>query len=116
MIPKILSTLEIKLNKRVSIIEFKRNFLKDLNLKDIETEDIISIARSIKGVEVTLFFKEIDDDLYRVSIRSKGEFSSQRIAQVFNGGGHDHAAGFFYKGSILNGKEQILSIIQNNLK
>lgn len=116
MIPKILSTLKLELNNRVSTIEFRKNFLSDLNLKDIETEDIISIARSIDGVKVTLFFKEMKHNLYRVSIRSTGNFSSQNVAKIFNGGGHDHAAGFFYEGSIKSAKTQILGIIQENLK
>ncbi|MCK4835249.1 MAG: bifunctional oligoribonuclease/PAP phosphatase NrnA [Candidatus Aminicenantes bacterium] len=115
MIPKVLSTLELKLDNKVSIIEFRRKFLKSLNLKDIETEDIIAIARSIDGVQVTLFFKEIENDLYRVSIRSKGEFSSQSVARKFNGGGHDHAAGFFYRGNIIEGKEKILAVIHDHL-
>jgi phosphoesterase RecJ-like protein len=114
MIPKVLSTLELKLNKRVCIIEFRREFLDKLDLKEIETEDIISIARSIIGVQVTLFFKEIDDDHYRISIRSRGNFSSQQVAKVFAGGGHDHAAGFFYKGNINKAKKEILEIIQKN--
>jgi phosphoesterase RecJ-like protein len=115
MISKILSTMELQLNNRVSIIEFQRKFLEHLNLKEIETEDIIAIARSIDGVKVTLFFKEIETDLYRVSIRSKGNFSSQLVASAFDGGGHDHAAGFFFHGSIDRAKEKILPIIKDHL-
>lgn len=115
MIPKVLSTLELKLNDRVSIIEFRKDFLRELNLANIETEDIVAIARSINGVQVTLFFKEIEKDLFRVSIRSKGEFSAQSVARQFNGGGHDHAAGFFFNGTIQEGKEKILGIIETQL-
>jgi len=115
MIPKVLSTLELALDQRVSIIQFKRSFLNHLDLKEIETEDIISIARSIAGVQVTLFFKEINRDHYRVSIRSKGTFSSQKVARTFKGGGHDHAAGFFYQGDFNSAKSRILAIIQQDL-
>ncbi|MGE5340470.1 MAG: DHH family phosphoesterase [Candidatus Omnitrophota bacterium] len=115
MIQKVLSTLELHLNNRVSIIFFKREFLSRLTLKDIETEDIISIARSIRGVEVTLFFKEIEDNHYRVSIRSRGEISSQTVAKVFKGGGHAHAAGFFYLGDLTRARTEILRVIQTQL-
>ena len=73
MTQKVLSTLELKLDNRVAIVEFRREFLETISLKDIETEDIISIVRSIIGVSVTLFFKEIEDGYYRISIRSKGD-------------------------------------------
>lgn len=111
MIQKVLSTLELRLNERVAIIDFKRKFLDTLTLKDIETEDVISIARSIRGVDVTLFFKEITDNTFRVSIRSRDDISSQEVARVFGGGGHDHAAGFFYKGNIEEGKKDVLNVI-----
>lgn len=116
MMQKVLSTLELHLDKKVSIIEFKKEFLKILDLKDIETEDIVSIARSIIGVEVTLFFKEIGDDYYRVSVRSKKEFNSQLLAKKFNGGGHECAAGFFYKGNIEKAKQEVVNIIEKHLK
>ena len=116
MIQRVLSTLELHLNQKVAMIDFKRKFLRRLDLKDIETEDVISIARSIRGIEVTLFFKEIGDNYYRISIRSRGEISSQEVAKVFKGGGHTHAAGFFYRGDIEAAKLEILDVIREQLK
>lgn len=116
MIQRVLSTLELHLNQKVAMIDFRREFLRRLALKDIETEDVISIARSIRGVEVTLFFKEIGDNYYRISIRSRGEISSQEVAKVFKGGGHTHAAGFFYRGNIEAAKLEILDVIREQLK
>jgi phosphoesterase RecJ-like protein len=116
MIQRVLSTLELHLNQKVAMIDFRREFLRRLDLKDIETEDVISIARSIRGVEVTLFFKEIGDNYYRISIRSRGEVSSQEVAKVFKGGGHIHAAGFFYRGKIEAAKLEILDVIREQLK
>ncbi len=116
MIEKVLSTLELQLNKRVAIIYFKQEFLARFSLKEIETEDVISIARSILGVDVTLFFKEIGSEFYRVSIRSRGSIDSQEVAKMFNGGGHSHAAGFFYRGDIEEAKRLILDILKEKLK
>lgn len=112
MIQKVLATLELLLDSRVAVICFKQEFLDTLTLKDMETEDVVSLARSIRGVDVTLFFKEIDTDNFRVSIRSRGNISSQEVAKSFNGGGHDHAAGFFYAGTLENAKKDILAVIQ----
>jgi phosphoesterase RecJ-like protein len=116
MLTRILSTLELALDERVAMIDFQRSFLNHLSLKDIETEDIIAIARSIDSVQVLLFFKEIADNYYRISIRSRANFSARQIAQGFNGGGHDHAAGFFYRGGLDVAKKEILQLIQKQLK
>jgi phosphoesterase RecJ-like protein len=115
MLTKVLSTLELTLDERVAMIDFQRSFLNHLSLKDIETEDIIAIARSIDSVQVLLFFKEIADNYYRISIRSRANFSARQIAQVFNGGGHHHASGFFYRGSLAVAKKEILQLIQKQL-
>ena len=115
MLTRVLSTLEMALDERVAMIDFQRSFLKHLSLKDIETEDIIAIARSIKSVQVLLFFKEIADNYYRISIRSRDNFSAQQIAQVFNGGGHHQAAGFFYRGELAVAKKEILQLIKKQL-
>jgi phosphoesterase RecJ-like protein len=116
MIQKVLSTLELKENNRVAMIIFRRNFLTRLSLKDIETEDVISIARSILGVDVTLFFKEVEDNYFRVSIRSRGDICSQEVARAFNGGGHPHAAGFFFRGEIETAKKEILAVVKKQMK
>ena len=116
MLTRVLSTLETALEGRVAMIHFRRDFLDRLSLKDIETEDIIAIARSIDGVQVLLFFKEIADDYFRVSIRSRDNFSARRIAQAYNGGGHPQAAGFFYRGDLDGAKKEILRRIAEQLR
>jgi len=116
IIQKVLSTLELFLNEQVSVIEMKQDFLDSEKLEDLETEDIVAIARSIGSLKATLFFKEIGKDYYRVSIRAKGNFNSRNIAGKFGGGGHKHAAGFFYKGNIEDGKKEILEIIKKEFE
>jgi phosphoesterase RecJ-like protein len=111
MLTRVLSTLEMALDGRVALIHFQRDFLTELSLKDIETEDIIAIARSIDGVQVLLFFKEIADNYFRVSIRSRDDFSARQVAQAFQGGGHHHAAGFFFTGSLAAAKKEILRLV-----
>jgi bifunctional oligoribonuclease and PAP phosphatase NrnA len=116
MLTRVLSTLEMALGDRVAMIDFQRDFLTHISLKDIETEDIIAIARSIDGVRVLLFFKEIADDYFRVSIRSRDDFSARQVAQAFEGGGHHHAAGFFYRGDLASAKREILRLIAEQLQ
>ncbi len=98
LLKKIISTLELSKNGSIASVSFLLSFLPRKGKKSFETEDIIEIVRSIIGVRVTIFIKEIEHEYYRVSVRSKGEISSYEIAKNFNGGGHNHAAGFFIEG------------------
>lgn len=94
LLGQVLSTLRMNEKGNIAIITMYKRHLEALNLKEIDTEDITTLARSIKGVEIVLFFKEIKKDTYRVSLRSKGEANAALIAEYFGGGGHLHAAGF----------------------
>ena len=58
-----------------------------------ETEEYISIPRSIESVEVIAFFSELENGRIRISLRSKGRVEIHDIARMFGGGGHAFAAG-----------------------
>jgi phosphoesterase RecJ-like protein len=95
LLGQVLSTLRMNKKGNIAIITMFRKHIDCLNLnKEIDTEDITTLARSIKGVEMVLFFKEIKKDTFRISLRSRGRANAALIAEHFGGGGHVHAAGF----------------------
>ena len=48
---------------------------------------------TVKEIQAVAFFKEIEPDSFRISLRSKGDVDVNRVARVFGGGGHRNAAG-----------------------
>lgn len=94
----VLSTLQINKEGDIAVITMFKEYLDRLNLKEIDTEDISTLTRSIKGVKMVLFFKEMAKDTFRVSLRSKGPANAAMVAEHFGGGGHRHAAGFTVTG------------------
>lgn len=98
LLGQILATLEMNREGNIAVITMFKKHLEELNLKEIDTEDITTLARSIRGVQLVLFFKEIAKNIFRVSLRSKGSVHAACIAEHFGGGGHVHAAGFTVKG------------------
>ena len=98
LLGNVLTTLQVNEKGNIAVITMFKKFLDSLNLKQIETEDITTLARSIKGVQIVLFFKEMEKDTFRVSLRSKGTANAARVAECFGGGGHLHAAGFTVSG------------------
>ncbi|MGB8951321.1 MAG: bifunctional oligoribonuclease/PAP phosphatase NrnA [Candidatus Aminicenantales bacterium] len=94
LLGQVLSTLEMNKKGNIAVITMLKKNLRSFHMQEIDTEDITTLARSIKGVDLVLFFKEMDKDTYRVSLRSKGQANAAKIAEHFGGGGHIHAAGF----------------------
>ena len=74
-----------------------------------DCEGIVNYALGIEGVEVALFFRELKDGRYRVSLRSKGQVNVGVIAERFGGGGHACASGCAVSGPLATSLELILS-------
>jgi phosphoesterase RecJ-like protein len=98
LLGQVLSTLQLNPEGNIAVISMFKRFLDDLNLREIDTEDITTLARSIKGAQLVLFFKEMEPDTFRVSVRSKASANAALVAEHFGGGGHLHAAGFTVTG------------------
>jgi phosphoesterase RecJ-like protein len=94
LLGRVLSTLTMHAAGRIAVISMFRRDMESLNLKEVDTEDMTIMARSIHGVEMVMFFKEMDNETFRVSLRSKGSANAARVAEHFGGGGHIHASGF----------------------
>lgn len=57
------------------------------------TDGFVNYPRSIRGIEVAVFFREIKPGLFKVGFRSKGKVDVAALAAPFGGGGHHNAAG-----------------------
>ena len=116
IIGKALSDMELLLDGKVALIQMNKDFAEDLGIDDVgDTSDIISYGLQVKGVEVTLLIKEVENDV-KASLRSKSYVDVRKIAEIFGGGGHIRAAGIKIKNiSIEEAKYEILNEIQKEL-
>src|SRR5215472_1129377 len=78
-----------------------------------DCEGLVNYALSIQGVEVALFFRELSDGRYRVSLRSKGQVNVATIAEQFGGGGHICASGCAVSGPLSASLEMILAQLRS---
>jgi len=94
LLGRVLSTLTMNSRGTIAVISMFKRDTEALHLKEVDTEDMTTLARSIRGVEMVMFFKEMGPEVFRVSLRSKGRANAARVAEHFGGGGHIHASGF----------------------
>ena len=69
-----------------------QELLDQANAKHTDVEGFTDFVRSIKGVEVAFMILEQRYDI-RINLRSRGKYIIRDIAEHFNGGGHELAAG-----------------------
>ena len=76
-----------------AIMVLTKEIKEKFNFADGDSEGFVNLALNIKSVKVSAFFTE-GDEFIRVSLRSKDDFSVNRLSRgYFNGGGHERAAG-----------------------
>ena len=78
-----------------------------------DCEGLVNYALGIQGVEVALFFRELADGRYRVSLRSKGQVNVAAVAEQFGGGGHICASGCAVSGPLSTSLELILTQLRS---
>lgn len=103
-----LNTLELSPCGRVAWMSLTREVAAGLQLADEHTDGIVSYGRMIEGVEVALFFREMDDGRVKVSFRSKNFVNASRLAAQFGGGGHPRAAGAVVQGELKRIKAAVI--------
>jgi phosphoesterase RecJ-like protein len=76
-----------------------------------DTEDFPAFSRIIKDIKVSAFFREIDNNYWKVSLRSKGNINVALVASLFKGGGHKNAAGYIVRSDLESAKEFLLKAL-----
>ncbi|BBB33592.1 bifunctional oligoribonuclease and PAP phosphatase NrnA [Thermotomaculum hydrothermale] len=95
-----LENLEVKKMKNFNLC-YGVLALKDLerfNCTSRDTENFANYPRGIMGVDVGVFFLEVEQGVFKVSLRSKGKVIVNKVAANLGGGGHKFAAGCTVKG------------------
>jgi phosphoesterase RecJ-like protein len=89
-----LNTMDIFADGKAVMAWVLNETLQKLDAGDDETDGMSEKLRSIIGVEVSIFLKELGDGKVKASMRSKDSFDVAAFAVSFGGGGHVRAAGF----------------------
>jgi phosphoesterase RecJ-like protein len=97
-----LKLLGYALNEKLRMVEgypvayfvLSEKELLRFNYRKGDTEGLVNFPFSIKGIKVCALFNETEDEIIKVSLRSKGKLDMNKFARnFFEGGGHINAAG-----------------------
>ena len=102
----VLNSMVIVDSGRVALLSITRQTMADLQGTSDDLEGLINFPLTVKDIEAVAFFKEVGDQDWRVSLRSKGNVDTGVIARAHGGGGHTNAAGCSAKGSLENVNKQ----------
>ena len=104
-----LNTLEIR--DGLAFTHVTREMFRRTGASPEDTENFSSFPRMMKDIGISAFFREIDGNEWKVSLRSRGEINVASVAASFAGGGHKNAAGCTIRASIEDAKQALLDKI-----
>jgi phosphoesterase RecJ-like protein len=96
----VLGAMQIDATGRIAIVYVDHEMARAAGGTYEDTEGLINLPLTVKEILAVVFFKQIDGDEYRVSMRSKGDIDIGAVAKDFGGGGHKNAAGCTVSGGI----------------
>ena len=96
----VLSAMQIDPSGRIAIVYLDHEMARAAGGTYEDTEGLINLPLTVKEIQAVVFFKQIEGDSYRISMRSKGDIDIAAVAKEFGGGGHTNAAGCTESGGI----------------
>jgi len=108
-----LKNLKVLPEYKVSYITLSQKELDDHNFKKGDTEGLVNMGLSVQGTKFALIFIENKgENIIKISLRSKGDFSVNDFSRNhFEGGGHHNAAGGKSNLSLTETIEKFISIL-----
>lgn len=104
--------LRLELDGRVAVSWLTADDFIQLDIVKEHVDSIVQHMNDIRGLEVAVFFYAVDQDKYKVSLRSKGHVDVCVVARAFGGGGHVKASGASFEGSV----ETCITAVLNEVK
>ncbi len=96
----VLPTLQISPCGQYASVSMTLDTLQQAGATEEHSDGFVNYPRAIRGVEVAFFFHQVDDNLYKVSFRSRGTIDVGALSRELGGGGHHNAAGAKISGTL----------------
>lgn len=100
---------------KICVAKVDETMLTKYNMTFEDADDIVSLPRSITGVEVGVYIKVKATDECKVSLRSNEYVDVASVAKKFGGGGHIKAAGVTFNTSSKEAEKIIVDAIKKVL-
>lgn len=101
----------IDLHNNVAVTVITDNMYRDTATSAYDTENFVNYPMMMDGVLISVLFRQLDENWWKVSLRSKGVLDISVVATAFGGGGHRNAAGCRINSVLPEAKENVLAKI-----
>jgi phosphoesterase RecJ-like protein len=108
LIGALLDEMQLIDEGRLAVLYMDDALLAACGCTQNDTEGVINLPLTARGIQAVVFFKVNASGDVRVSMRSKYDVDVRMVANEFGGGGHRNAAGFTVNGRLEEVRPRIL--------
>jgi phosphoesterase RecJ-like protein len=112
LLAAVLPTLTLEEGGRVGSLAVMQQAIATAGALPEHTEGFVDLPRTIRGVEISILYVELQEGRYKLSLRSKGSVNVERVARVFGGGGHVNAAACRMEGELSDIRRRVIEAIR----
>ncbi len=96
---QVIGTIDRHDNGRIATMRQTLEMRRIADAVDGDNSGFVNIPLAAREVVASIYMREVGENNYRVSLRSKGDINVARVAEKFGGGGHNNAAGLSVEGN-----------------
>ncbi|MEW6661203.1 MAG: bifunctional oligoribonuclease/PAP phosphatase NrnA [Bacillota bacterium] len=116
LLKEALNTLQFDADGRLAWMVLNQETFQRLGATNDLAEGVINYPRSLKGIEISILFREVNEKEVKVGFRSKDYIDVSKLATRFGGGGHQRAAGCTVHDTIRNTIDRVLAFAKEALE
>ncbi len=107
LLAQVLATVEFHLHNRLATAVVTQEMLRASQSTPTDSDGFINELRAVKSVELAIVFREGDNGVVHVSMRSREHVDVAHLARAHGGGGHRQAAAFRTQGTLSEIRKEI---------
>ena len=115
LLAKCLPTLNVFKDGQAASVTVTQDMYKACGADAELTDGFVNYPRSIRGVEVAIFFRQLEEKKFKVGFRSKGKVNVASFSAALGGGGHHNAAGCTIEGTLDDVRALVYKIVEESL-
>ena len=110
-----LSSCEFYDHDRVAILSVPISLMERVQATESDAEDLSALGGQIQGVDCAVTMRELQPDVWKLSLRTGDRVNATEVCRMMGGGGHRAAAGATIEGPWADCRDRVLAAIARNV-
>ena len=110
---QVLATVKRDESGKVASMRQTLKMREDSGAVDGDNNGFVNIPLASREILASIYMREVGENIYRVSLRSKGDIDVAKVAEHWGGGGHRNAAGLRIEGDWDQAEQELVEAVRD---